>query len=384
MRRAVTWTVAVVVLLLVVGLAAGGWYYTNELLPAARPGEVATDVEVVAVDGDTITLRPDDAPDVDVADLASDDVVGFQHLAGYLQLTGAPEDGSDGAVTRAFDVVTGTPPAAGDRGDIQAYAYPDDPTALRLDVEEVVAPGPLGDMPGWRFPGAGDAADEWVVLVHGRGASRAETLRGAEIVVGETGRSALVVTYRNDPGGPDSPDGYGHFGDTEWLDLQAWLAWLDDTADPDTVTLYGYSQGGSVVSACLRRCDDTEDVTGAILDSPLLSMQATLELQAAGRDIPSPVIGPLLAATKVVSTLRGGPDYARLEHVDALADLDLPLLVFHGREDDSVPFVPSARLAEADPEQVTFVPYDGNHVRGWNVDPEGYSRAVVDFLAATT
>ena len=378
-----TWTAVVVVLLLVVGLFAGGWYYTNELLPAARPGDVATDVEVVAVDGDTITLRPDGAPDYDVADLGSDDVVGFQHLTGYLQLSGEPEEGTDGAVTRSFHVVAGTPPAAGDRGDVQAYAYPDDPTVLGLDAEEVVAAGPLGDMPGWRFPGEGAAGEDWVVFVHGRGASRAETLRGVEVVRGETDRSALVVTYRNDPGGPDSPDGYGHFGDTEWLDLQAWLAWLQSTSDPDTVTLYGYSQGGSVVAACLRRCEGIEDVTGAVLDSPLLSMQATLELQASERDIPDPVIPPLLVATKVVSTLRGGPDYANLEHVDALAALDLPILLFHGRDDDTVPFAPSARLAEADPDQVTFLPYDGNHVRGWNVDPEGYADAVVDFLRTT-
>ena len=383
MRRVVTVGTFVVALVLVLGLAVGGWYYTNELLPAAVPGEVATDVEVVAVDGDSITLRPDDAPAHDVEDLRSDQVLGFQHLTGYLQLSGPPET-SDGTTTRSFDVVMGTPPAAGDRGDVQAYAYPDDPTALSLEVEDVVAPGPLGDLPGWRFPGEGDTARDWVVFVHGRGASRAETLRGVEIVVSETGRSALVVTYRNDPAAPASPDGFGHFGDTEWLDLQAWLSWLDATAAPRSVTFYGYSQGGSVVAACLRRCDDTSGVTGTILDSPLLSMHATLQLQAEGRDLPGPVIGPLLFATKAVSTLRGGPDYARLEHVDALAELDLPLLVFHGREDDTVPFAPAAELAESDPADVTFVPYDGGHVRAWNVDRDGYTDAVVGFLAATS
>src|SRR5690606_8326719 len=152
-RRLLTVTAVVVVVLLVAGLAAGGWYYTDELLPAVQPGEVATDVEVVAVDGSTITLRPDDAPPHDVDDLEGDGVVGFQHLGGYLQLTGPGDPAGDGATTRAFEVVAGTPPAAGDRGDVQAYAFPDDPTAIRRDVEEVSAPGPLGDLPGWWFPG---------------------------------------------------------------------------------------------------------------------------------------------------------------------------------------------------------------------------------------
>lgn len=381
MRRLLTVTAVVVLLLLVVGLAAGGWYYTDELLPAVPPGEVATDVEVTAVDGSTITLRPDGAPGHDVDDLEGDGVVGFQHLNGYLQLSGPGQPADDGATTRAFAVVAGTPPAAGDRGDVQAYAFPDDPTVIRREVEEVMAPGSLGDLPGWWFPGEGDAGQDVVVFVHGRGASRAEALRGVQVVLEQTDRSALVVTYRNDPGAPPSPDGFGHFGDTEWLDLQAWLSWLAGTHAPRSVTLYGYSQGGSVVAACLQRCTGTGTVTGAILDSPLLSMHQTLVLQAQGRDIPDAAIGPLLVATKAVSTVRGGPDFANLEHVDALAELDLPLLVFHGREDTTVPFEPSAELADADPEQVTFVPYDGEHVRGWNIDRDAYVEAVTDFLS---
>lgn len=383
MRRAITIGVPVVLALVLIGVAAGGWYYANELLPAAVPESRASDVEVVAVGGDTISLRPVGAPERDVADLRSDHVVGFQHVTGYLQLGGAPVEIDGDEVTRQFRVISGTTPSAGERGDVQAFAYPNDPTALGHEVEEVTAPGPTGDLPGWRFVGEGSSADEWVVLVHGRGATRAETLRGVD-VVREAGRSALVVSYRNDPDAPPSDDGFGHFGDTEWLDLQAWLTWLQEADAPEAITLYGYSQGSSIVAACLRRCQDTEAVTGAVLDSPLLSMQATLELQAAGRDIPGPVIGPLLFATKAMSTLRGGPDYGNLEHVEALAELDLPLLVFHGRDDTSVPFAPSRQLADLDPDQVTLVAYDGEHVRGWNADPDGYEQAVVTFLQSTS
>lgn len=382
MRRVLTVGVSLVLAVVLVGLAVGGWYYTDELLPAAVPGPRASNVEVVAIGGDTITLRSVGAPDHDVADLRSDHVVGFQHVTGYLQLLGNPTEDDDD-VTRQFRVISGTPPAAGERGDVQAHAYPDDPTTLGHEVEEVTAPGPTGDLPGWRFAGEGETANEWVVLVHGRGATRAETLRAVDIVR-ETGRSALVVTYRNDPEAPASDDGFGHYGDTEWLDLQAWLTWLQEGDDPASITLYGYSQGGSIVAACLRRCKGTEPITGAVLDSPLLSMQATLELQAAERDIPGPVIGPLLFATKAVSTMRGGPNFGNLEHVEALAELDLPLLVLHGRDDTSVPFAPSRALADLDPDQVTFVTYDGEHVRGWNVDPDAYEDEVVAFLRSTS
>lgn len=376
-RRIAVRVALAVVLVVVAGLGAGGWYYTNELLPAIAPDAVAEDVEVIELTGDAITLRPDDPTD----DLTLP-TVGFQHRAGYLQLTGPAQARGDGSVERGYEVVAGTPPAVGDRGDVQVDSWPDDPSALGLPAEEVSTAGPLGELAGWWFPGDGPRGEHVVVLVHGRGARRAETLRAARLVVRDAGATALVVAYRNGDGAPASPDGFGHFGDAEWLDLQGWLEYLEERA-PAGVTLYGFSQGASVVASCLRRCDDTSAVTGVILDSPLLSMQATLELQAAERDIPSAAIGPLLVATKVISTLRGGPDFANLEHVAALADLDLPILAFHGRDDTTVPFAPTRALAQADPDQVRFVAYDGGHVRGWNVDPAEYTDRVVTFLRDT-
>ncbi len=324
-------------------------------------------------------MRSVGATEREDADLASDLVVGFEATTGYLQLTDVVARAGD-TVERRYRVVDGTVPEAGARGDVQAAAWPDDPGVVDPAGTRVTVPGPLGDLPAWELPGAG-GHDDWLVAVHGRGATLAEPLR---TLLAVPDHPALVVGYRNDPGAPASPDGFGHFGDTEWEDLEAALAWLRAERDPDRIVLVGYSQGASIVAACLRRCDDTGDVVGAVLASPLLSMQATLRLQARQRGLPTPVIGPLLVATKAVSWLRGGPDHARLEHVSALADLDLPLLVTHGRQDTTVPFAPSRRLADADPDQVTFLPYDGEHTRGWNVDPARWEQAVRTFVAAVT
>ena len=58
-----------------------------------------------------------------------------------------------------------------------------------------------------------------------------------------------------------------------------------------------------------------------------------------------------------------------------------PMLLFHGQDDDTVPFSSSERLAELAGDRIGFVPYLGNHVRAWNVDPDAYRAEVTDFLA---
>jgi uncharacterized protein len=380
MRRAAV-AASVVALVLLAGLAGGGWYYADQLLPAEIAGDVVGHVQVVDIDGERITLLTSEStPSWMRDDLHADHLVGFAHTSGYLHVFGPGAENGD-SVTRDFAVVSGRLPTVGDRGDLQVSAYPANAMVLGLDVDRVTASGPLGDLPGWRFRAAGPDADRWVVFVHGRGGSRAEPLRAVDIVVRETGRSALVVTYRNSPNAPESPDGYGHFGDSEWEDLQAWLAWLRRAENPRDVVLYGFSQGGSVAAACLDRCEDTSRVSALVLDSPLVSMHDTLVLQAQGRGIPGPVIGPLLASTKLVAGLRGGPDFGNLEHIDRLVDSGLPILAFHGTEDNTVPFHPTQELADEAPDRVTLVSYDGGHVRGWNIDRDRYAAAVRAFLA---
>jgi len=380
MRRA-TVAASVVVLVLLAGLTGGGWYYSDQLLPAEIAGDIVGHVQVVDINGEEITLLASDStPGWMRDDLLSDHLVGFAHASGYLHVFGPAVENGDSA-TRTFEVVSGRVPSTGDRGDLQVSAYPQNAMVLGLDVDRVTASGPLGDLPGWRFRADGPEADRWVVFVHGRGGSRAEPLRAVDIVVRETGRSALVVTYRNSPDAPESPDGYGHFGDSEWEDLQAWLAWLRRAENPRDIALYGFSQGGSVVAACLDRCEDTSRVSALLLDSPLVSMHETLVLQAQDRGIPGPAIGPLLAATKVIAELRGGPDFGNLEHVDRLVQANLPILAFHGTDDATVPFHPTRELADRATDRIRLVSYDGGHVRGWNIDPDRYASEIRDFLA---
>ncbi|MEN8114810.1 MAG: alpha/beta hydrolase, partial [Actinomycetota bacterium] len=72
-----------------------------------------------------------------------------------------------------------------------------------------------------------------------------------------------------------------------------------------------------------------------------------------------------------------------LDYIDRAEGLAVPILVFHGTDDDSVPIELSRRLAETRPDLVTKVETGAAHVLSWNVDPAAYEQHIAEFLAST-
>ncbi|WP_052666057.1 alpha/beta hydrolase [Nitriliruptor alkaliphilus] len=384
MRKVLGTTAAVLAVVFVLGLGAGGWYYTAELLPAPQPEDPTYDVEVVAVDGSSgeVTLTASEG------DLVELERLGFWTATATLEL-GEVLATDDEAVTRTATVLDGDWPEPGDVGTARATTFRGDPMeALGLPFEDVDVAGPDGVLPAWFVPGD-DEADvarqgDVAVMVHGRGATREElhrTLRSVHAV----GLDALVVSVRNDPEAPADPDGWGRFGDTEWEDLQAAVDHLVEQEGAERLVVVGSSQGASLTLGWLRRGEHGDRAIGAVLTSPLVSMHDTLVLQAQGRDIPDLAIPPLLWSTKIIATLRSGMRFHRLEHAadDVVDAYDVPMLVTHGTGDSTVPFDGSRQLADARPDLVQLEVYDDvEHVREWNADPDRFDTDLTAFLTS--
>jgi len=59
----------------------------------------------------------------------------------------------------------------------------------------------------------------------------------------------------------------------------------------------------------------------------------------------------------------------------------MPILLFHGTEDTTVPISSSEEFAAELPRTVSFYRVPGaGHVEAWNVDPPLFDRRVRDFL----
>lgn len=380
MPRGLTWAVAGLAAIAVLALGAGGWYYSDQLLPAPQPADPERTVEVVVTDPASRTVTFEDGDD----ELLGLGTVGMVGADGVLVLDGPASDVGD-HTSRTATLIDGRWPEPGTRVGPSVDTFVGDPaTTLGVPFEPVDVPSELGVLPAWRIEPNGSETNVWVVLVHGRGAALSQTNRLLP-VLDELELPSLTISVRNDPNAPAGEDGYGYYGEREWEDLEAAVEYLVATEGAERIVLAGVSQGGSIALGFLRRSPHADLVEAAVLVSPLVSLHETLVLQARARDIPDPLIPPLLVATKLISTWRAGIDFSEVEHLEQLDGLaeDVPILLTHGRDDETVPVGPSRKLARARPQQVVYEEYaDAGHVREWNVDRDRFEADLREFLDA--
>jgi pimeloyl-ACP methyl ester carboxylesterase len=362
LRRSGAGIAVVVVLILVFGTVYFSEVIEDELLEA-EPWFPDADVEVVAVADSFVTLSR-------TTDSLRPGVQGLEWGEGYVQAGRILGENDDG-VTRELpsgpgDLTVGLTIA------IDPFAFETDPEDVGLEFDDVVVESEIGRFPAWRIDGTDDT---WAIFVHGKGVTRREALRILPSIA-DTGITSLVVTYRNDADVPAAEDGRHRLGVDEWRDLEAAVAYAFEEGAQDVV-LVGYSMGGAIVATFMRESDLAGRVQGLILDSPLLDAGAVIDNGAQDRGVP----GFLVGWAKALAALRFGIDWNEFDHIATADALTVPILLFHGDADDTVPKRVSDAFAEARPDLVTYVEVEGaGHARVWNSDPQRYERAVAAFL----
>lgn len=380
MRRVLTW----VVILLIVSVGALGlasWYFSEEVLPVPVARSVDLDVPLADVDPDRglVTLA------ADAGDLVELDIVGLTTDSGLLKLNGpARIDVDDGVTERRAVLLDGHWPEPGELGGAALDTFAGKPDAmLGIPMESVSIPGEIGRLPGWRVvPHGATLENTWVVIVHNRGTSRTEGNRLQPALEGLR-LPSLTISVRNDPGAHSEPDRFSHFGYREWQDVQAAVTHLREVEDAERFVLVGFGQGASTSLAFLRRSPEAHDVTATVLVSPLVSLNASLDVQAREAGVPGPLVPPLVHGTRWVTQLRADLPRDAAEHLDHLDDLpdDVPMLITHGTDDRTMPVEAARELADRLDDQAILEEYEGvGHMREWNTDPDRFDEDLRTFL----
>lgn len=269
-----------------------------------------------------------------------------------------------------------------------AYFYSGDPrSALGLDFSNILVSGDLGGLPTWHVPPQEltEHNNTWAILVHGRSARRAETLRAVP-VLHQQGFQVLVPMYRNDEGAPSSIDGRYNLGLSEWRDIESVMEFALSQGAKDIV-LFGWSMGGSTVLQTLDRSRLSALVSAVVLDGPVIDWGDVITYQAQINRLPWPAdsLAKMLLSQRFSRSLVGVAepiDIGVTNWVQRSDELRHPFLLIHSNADHVVPYGPSRALAAARPDLVTFAEWEhALHCREWNTDSGRWEALVSEFVA---
>lgn len=374
------------VLSVVVGHLAGGWYFADQIESqglAVSPWHWPMEDELVAINGTELTIRDLGAP---TRELRSQGTYELIWAGGQAIIEGTPVvHGND--VDRRL--VEDTGPSQGlDSAGVPTSPARLPPIGTKVGVSSFVAPydlvrrsevsytSPLGPMTADIDYAVSNAT--WAILVHGKGADASEQLRLMDSFQ-RAGITAMAIRYRNDAGMPSDPSHEYGYGATEWADLAAAVDYARSKG-ASRVILGGTSMGGAIVASYLRHAHPT-DVAAVVLDSPLLDFRSTVEWTAEQMSPPPPP-----TVTWVAERLAGwryDVDWDALDYATDPAWATMPILVIHGDADSTVPLATSQVLAHRRGNVRLVTVKGAEHVEAWNTDPTAYDAAVTTFLHDT-
>ena len=251
-------------------------------------------------------------------------------------------------------------------------------SVVDIEYEDIFYQSDIGQFPAY-LTSSGD--DGVVIFVHGfRGDYSREVfaqLRAKDLM--DMGFRSMIISYRNDRGLPKDPSGIFQYGVSEWKDIDAAI---DEARKiSENVVLWGISGGGGPVSSWIQNTDDLSKVSGIIYEAPVISFWESVEVNGAAR-FPWLPQG-LFSYFKIVTELRYGVDFDSMDFRDAVINSDIPVLLFHGDDDEWVPVEMSDLISESRNKNFTYIRSENvGHVTSWNADPENYVLQMSVFLSS--
>ena len=360
-------------LALVVGV---GWYFSSLVLKP-QPYGLMPEFELIDGSADTVTL-PAPASRGQFADTRRTGTYGLVWAGGHGVL-GDVLSSSETQLTRSLQVSAGEPPRSGEPARLDTFVYRQNPQEdLGLAYEALTLKGEVGNVQAWWLTGDADTA---VLMLHGRRrGDLPETLRVMPTLVG-AGYSVLALAYRNHGRSSPSPDGFYHYGHSEWRDALTGLEFLQNQG-VKRVVLYGFSMGGAVALETFKHLSGSApaklSVAAIILDSPLLDPRSVFRLGAENMGLP--LAGPLTDLALGVARLRAGVNWTALDQRRTAVHISVPVLLIAGAAEQTVPIAVVDDFAAALPNAEYHRLEDADHVEAWNRDPAAYESWVSAFL----
>ncbi len=229
---------------------------------------------------------------------------------------------------------------------------------------------------GWFISPDFSADGATLIYVHGLGANRQGPMATAEILI-DQGYGALIFDLRNHG---ESEGEITTLGYEEVKDIAAALDYLHNRPDvnPQRIGVFGQSMGaGTVIRAAARN----PEIRVVIAESGFTSLRDNINYGVKSLlGLPPVPFAPLVVW---FGELEAGLNLDLVRPIDDIAQISpRPVLLIHGKKDQTIPFENSVALYSAaeEPKELYLIP-EGGHGGFLRVDPDEYQQQLIQFLA---
>ena len=213
------------------------------------------------------------------------------------------------------------------------------------------------------------------LMFHGYRGTAERDLSGGVQRCFQLRRSALIVDQRCSG---KSDGNVITFGIREHRDCLCWVDFMLRRFGPDVkIILTGISMGASTVLMAAGK-PLPSNVIGVLADCGFTSAKDIIQKVIAQMGLPPRLCYPFV---KLAARLYGGFKLEEGSAIEAMKQATLPVIFFHGEADDYVPCAMSRELFEACTSNKALVTIPGaDHGLSYPVDPERYLRTLADFF----
>lgn len=213
------------------------------------------------------------------------------------------------------------------------------------------------------------------IMFHGYRGSAERDLSGGIQRCFALGRNVLLVDQRTSCG---SLGNVISFGINEHKDCLAWIDFLIQEMGPDIkIILTGISMGASTVLMAAGK-QLPQNVVGILADCGFSSPKEIIKKCTKDMHLPAEFFYPFI---KLAAKLFGHFDLEEYSPIEAMKTCKVPVIFFHGENDNFVPCDMSRQMYAActAPKKLVTVP-KAEHGLVYLVDNPGYFEAVMEFF----
>ena len=213
------------------------------------------------------------------------------------------------------------------------------------------------------------------LMFHGYRGWGERDLNGGVARCQRLGHNVMVVDHR----ASNKSDGHViSFGILESRDCPVWVDFILKEINPNAkIILTGISMGAATVMIAASR-ELPENVVAVLADCGYTSAKEIIQKVMRDKKYPVPLLYPLV---RLGAKLFGKFDLEEITPIESVKHSRLPIIFFHGDEDDFVPHQMSMEAYEACPTTKRLVITPGaRHGLCFPVDQEGYLRHMQEFF----